>query len=192
MDLKEIFAQHNPLSEDCLNELEKCVTLVNVSKREILLHQGEVCRYFYFTRSGLMRVSHEKDGVEDTLLFGSEGDVFTSVHSWHADEPSLFTLSAIEDSEIYLLSYSDMNALSDKFPDLVLWMRNLLIEQLYAFEKRYEFFGIQDAASRYRNFMYRRNGIMASVPIKYIAQYLKIRPEYLSRIRRNIFTDNSD
>lgn len=65
-------------------------------------------------------------------------------------------------------------------------MRNLLIEQVYAFERRYLFFGKNDAETRYRNFISQRNGLMRDVPVKYVAQYLKIAPEYLSRIRRRI------
>lgn len=186
MDLKEIFAQHHPLDEECLRELEQVATLRRVAKRTELMHQGEPCNNFYINRSGLMRVAHVNDGVEDTVCFGTVGDIFTSLSSYYAGKPSMFSLIALADSQVYVVSYDDMNRLSEKYPCMVLWMRNLLIEQVYAFEVRYEFFGRYDAETRYRNFMSLRKGLMRDVPVKYVAQYLKIAPEYLSRIRRRI------
>lgn len=186
MDLREIFAQHHALDEDCLREVEKVAVLRKVPKRTELMHQGEPCRYFYFNRKGLMRGAHLYNGVEDTVCFGTTGDIFTSLSSYYAGKPSMFSLVALIDSEVYTISYDDLNRLSEQFPCMVLWMRNLLIEQVYAFEVRYEFFGRYDAETRFRNFMSLRNGLMRNVPVKYVAQYLKIAPEYLSRIRRRI------
>lgn len=133
-----------------------------------------------------MRVAHIDDGTEDTVCFGTSGDVFTSLQSYFDGSPSIFSLVALYDSEVYSISYEDLDRLSSGFPALVLWMRNLLIEQVYAFERRYLFFGKNDAETRYRNFISQRNGLMRDVPVKYVAQYLKIAPEYLSRIRRRI------
>ena len=98
-------------------------------------------KHFYFNRSGLMRVAHIDDGTEDTVCFGTSGDVFTSLQSYFDGSPSIFSLVALYDSEVYSISYEDLDRLSSGFPDLVLWMRNLLIEQVYAFERRYLFFG---------------------------------------------------
>lgn len=186
MNLAEIFAIHNPLDKECLKEVEQAASLARVPKRSVLLRQGDVCRHFYFNRSGLMRVAHIDDGTEDTVCFGTSGDVFTSLQSYFDGSPSIFSLVSLYDSEVYSISYEDLDRLSSGFPALVLWMRNLLIEQVYAFERRYLFFGKSDAETRYRNFISQRNGLMRDVPVKYVAQYLKIAPEYLSRIRRRI------
>lgn len=186
MELKDIFAIHNALGEPCLSEVEACSTLLTVPKRTALVTQGEMCRDFFFNRSGLLRVSHVDNGVEDTICFGAEGDVFTTMHSYFDNRPSPFSLISITDSEVWKIKFQDIDRLSAVYPEIVLWMRNLLLDQLYGFERRYLFFGKDDAETRYLNFISKRNGIMREVPSKYIAQYLKIAPEYLSRIRRRI------
>lgn len=63
MNLAEIFAIHNPLDKECLKEVEQAASLARVPKRSVLLRQGDVCRHFYFNRSGLMRVAHIDDGT---------------------------------------------------------------------------------------------------------------------------------
>ncbi len=84
---------------------------------------------------------------------GTSGDVFTSLHSYYNGEPSIFSLIAVVDSEVWTVSYYRMKMLSDKYPELVVWMRNLLIEQLYGFEKRYVFFNNKTAEDRFLNFL---------------------------------------
>lgn len=94
MNLAEIFAIHNPLDKECLKEVEQAASLARVPKRSVLLRQGDVCRHFYFNRSGLMRVAHIDDGTEDTVCFGTSGDVFTSLQSYFDGSPSIFSLVA--------------------------------------------------------------------------------------------------
>ena len=164
----------------------RSVELLRVPKRSILMRQGEVCRYFYFNRSGITRVVHDSDGIEDTICFGTGGDVFTSLQSYYEGAPSIFSLTTVTESEVWTLSYEEMDRLSERFPSLVLWMRNLLLGQVITFERRYLFFGKNDAETRYINFINQRNSLLRDIPVKYVAQYLKIAPEYLSRIRRRI------
>lgn len=185
-ELSEIFVLHHVFSEECMEEVSEVCMLQKIPKRTVVLRQGDICRNFYLNRSGLFRVSHLDKGAEDTICFGTAGDVFTSVHSLFRGEPSVFSLVSIVDSEIYVFPFTECERLSQRFPDLVMWMRNLLIEQIYAFERRYLFFGHNDAETRYRNFIGNRGGILRNVPVKYIAQYLQIAPEYLSRIRRRM------
>ena len=186
VDLSEIFAMHAPLDEECVTEMHKAAEIIHAPKRKIILRQGDMCRHFFFNRSGITRVVHDNEGIEDTICFGTGGDVFTSLQSYYEGSPSIFSLAAVTESELYALSYEDMDRLSAIYPSLVLWMRNLLLGQVNAFEKRYLFFGKNDAETRYLNFMNQRNRLLRDIPVKYVAQYLKLAPEYLSRIRRHI------
>lgn len=67
---------------------------------------------------------------------------------------------------------------------------NVLVTQIYAFEKRYVYFSSKDAYSRYATFIGARPEITNMVPAKYIAQYLKVRPETLCRIRAKYLRNN--
>lgn len=199
--LRQILEQYCNPSEELIEDFVNSARLINVKKGEPIVRQGKVCSDFVFNRKGLFRVSHISGNVEDTVLFGTSGDIFTSLHSYYAGEPAIFTLSALEDSEVWLISYDDMRRLQDKYPALIKWMNSLMIEQLYGFEKRYLFFTNKSAEDRLRNFMsihsktLRRTSvkyISRIVPLKYLAQYLNITQSTLSRVRKRLITNDPD
>lgn len=193
--LRQILSQYCTPYDALVEDFTRCARLISVKKGQPVVRQGEISNHFVFNRVGLFRVSHINGNTEDTVLFGSSGDVFTSLHSYYAGEPAIFTLSAVEDSEAWLISYDDMRMLEEKHPILTKWMNRLLTEQLYGFEKRYLFFTNKSAEDRFLNFMsihsesLRRTSvkyISRIVPLKYIAQYLNINQSTLSRIRKRI------
>lgn len=197
--LRQILSQYCVPTEELIRDMEKVARLVSVEKGEYVVRQGSVCGDFVFNRRGLFRVCNVTDGVEDTILFGTSGDVFTSLHSYYAHEPSIFSLMAVEDSEVWLISYAEMRELEEKHPVLISWMRGLLIEQTYSFEKRYIFFSNKSAEERFLNFLRMSSGtlrrtsvkyISGIVPLKYIAQYLKITQSTLSRLRKKLVSSD--
>ncbi|MBD5189148.1 MAG: Crp/Fnr family transcriptional regulator [Bacteroidales bacterium] len=193
--LRQILSQYCTPTEELVREFENAARLVEVKKGKAIVRQGVLCDDFVFNKQGLFRVSHVSDGKEDTVLFGTSGDVFTSLHSYYAGEPSIFSLIAVEDSEAWLVSYRMMRQLEARHPAMLKWMHDLLIEQMYGFEKRYLFFNNKTAEERFLNFMrihsvsLRRTSvkyISSIVPLKYIAQYLKITQSTLSRLRKKL------
>ncbi len=197
--LRQILSQYCVPTEELIRDMEKVARLVSVEKGQYVVRQGSVCGDFVFNRRGLFRVCNVTDGVEDTILFGTSGDVFTSLHSYYAHEPSIFSLMAVEDSEVWLISYAEMRELEEKHPVLISWMRGLLIEQTYSFEKRYIFFSSKSAEERFLNFLRMSSGtlrrtsvkyISGIVPLKYIAKYLKITQSTLSRLRKKLVSSD--
>lgn len=94
-----------------------------------------------------------------------------------------FTCAAMTPAEVYSITFERFEELSKECGDLVWWMRNLLIGQMFSFERKYVIFQTHDAATRYEQFCKARPEIVNQIPNKYIAQYLNITPETLSRIR---------
>ncbi len=200
-NLRQILSQYCSPSEELVRDFEDNARFVKVSAGFPVIRQGEVCKDFVFNRTGLFRVSNITEGIEDTVLFGTSGDVFTSMHSFYGHEPSIFSLIAVEDSEAWLMSYEAMRKLQEKHPALTGWLNGLMIEQLYGFEKRYLFFNNKSAETRFLNFLnlhsetLRRTSvryISSIVPLKYIAQYLKITQSTLSRLRKKLVSRESD
>ena len=94
-----------------------------------------------------------------------------------------------------MISYDDMRRLEADHPVMVKWMRDLLVEQMFGFEKRYIYNNNKSAEERLLNFMrvcsdnLRRPSvkhISSIAPLKYIAQYLKITQSTLSRLRNKL------
>ena len=166
--LHQILSQYCTPYDALVEDFTRCARLISVKKGQPVVRQGEISNHFVFNRVGLFRVSHINGNTEDTVLFGSSGDVFTSLHSYYAGEPAIFTLSAVEDSEAWLISYDDMRMLEEKHPILTKWMNRLLTEHSESLRR---------TSVKY---------ISRIVPLKYIAQYLNINQSTLSRIRKRI------
>lgn len=184
MELADALRNNYPVSDATIEKLLAAVEILPVKKNEAIVEQGKRTGYFYWIRTGLFCVDYHNDGKEDTICFGLDGDPFTSMYSLMRNEPAQFSCIALTSAEVYRISYDEFNRLMDENHDLAFWMRNVLIEQVYAFERRYVYLGTYDAYARYEQFIKMRPELFTRIPLKYLAQYLKITPQTLSRIRK--------
>ena len=182
MTLHEILNTYHPLSDDTCALLRECATIQTFRSRETIIRQGEHSSHFYFIDSGLARFSYVHEGIEDTILFGTDGDVYVDLQSYLYNEPALYSMICLDRTEVYAIPFADMHAICGSRHDMTQWMMEVCMNQLAVLEKKYAYFVDNDAESRYENFISQR-GLAHKVPVKYIAQYLNIAPETLSRIR---------
>lgn len=161
-------------------------SLVEVKRNEFLVEQGRKSYSLFFIIGGLFRGVHVADGQEDTLFFGVAGDPFLSVHSFAHDQRAQISLQALEDSAALAVPYSDFRGLLVGNTDLLQWWSHVLLEQIYALERRYAWLGACNARQRYETLLKVRSGIIDRIPLKYVAQYIGVTPEYLSRIRAKV------
>lgn len=183
MDIREILRINYPVGDAACDALTACAVKTRVRKGDALAAQGAVCSRMFLVSQGIFRMSCRLEDVDDTICFGEAGDTFMSMHSYYAREAACISCYAATDMEVYCVDFADFNRLTDEFHDLSKWFQTVLAEELYLLERRYVYFGAKDAYNRYVTFVAARPDIMKSVPAKYIAQYLKIRPETLYRLR---------
>lgn len=184
MTIKEIISQVHPIDDVTASALERVARRRTFAKRERLVEQDARCSSVFFISRGLCRGLHEGDGREDTRWFASEGDALTSVTAWHTGAPAIFAIEAVTDVEAYEVSFADMRRLLGECPDLKEWLVKVLMEQLYVPERRYVIIGTGDARARYEALLNGRpQEMLNAIPLKFIAQYLNITQETLSRIR---------
>ncbi|MGM9851120.1 MAG: Crp/Fnr family transcriptional regulator [Muribaculaceae bacterium] len=187
MDLLEILRVDYPgVSEASARALQDVAVPVTVKKMDYLVEQGKRSNHIYFITGGLFRGTALYNGQEDTLLFGIAGDPFASVHSLVNGEPAQFSMQALEDSSALAVTFSDFRRLIDERPDLMRWWSTVLLLQVYCLERRYVWIGTCDATQRYKTMLKIRSSIINRIPLKYVAQYLNVTPETLSRIRAKI------
>lgn len=183
IDLTDILKLNHNIPPEAANDMKRHAELIEVQKGEMIVEQGRRCNFLYFVADGLFRVSFCHNGQEDTICFGHDGDPFMSMTSYYAQQPAFFSCVAMTSSKVYRITFDDFNMLLDRHIDLLKWMNNILVEQLYAFERKYAYFSSSDAYGRFLKFVGTRPDIMEIIPAKYVAQYLNIRPETLYRLR---------
>ncbi len=183
MTLKEILCATYPVSDATIDEIESLCEQIDVKKGEEIVRQGEVCSYLFFVSEGLFRVKFKNGLREETICFGLDGDPFTSIHSLLRNEPALYSFEALENSKCLRLPLTALQKLKSENKEVLSWMEAIMEEQIYAFERRYFHLGTADAYTRYKTFIALRAEIVNRIPLKYIAQYINVKPETLSRLR---------
>lgn len=157
-----------------------------LKKGEFILKAGEVCNHVTFLNKGFVRVYNIVNDDELTANFGFEGNYVTDYTSFVSRQPSLDYIVAMEDLEILQLSYADMQGAYEKYP---VWQKfgRLIAEYILIFAtERSRTFLFLSPEERYLKLMKDRPKVIANIPLKYIASYLGITPEALSRIRKRM------
>lgn len=149
----------------------------------MLLREGSLCNKMYFLAAGLVRGFYYKEGKELTSWFAAENDIITSMSAFIKQETSKENIEALEDSTLYYLSYCQLQKTYEKYPELNRLGR-LLTERYYIeLEEHTLSLQFRSATERYQDFVLSKSNLLQRVPLKYIASYLGISQETLSRVR---------
>ncbi len=188
MTLAEMIREVAPMSDEGLSLLEPLLESESVPAGTMIIKEGVTSRYLYFIRSGCLRnFALEEDGRENTRWFATDGDLVASMYSFVMGEPAIASVEALTDVEMYKAKIRDVKRLVEENHEWALWGFRYLSDGLYVLERRYTFLGHGDAMTRYRNLQRMRTfEILNKIPLQYIASYLGITPQTLSRVRRRL------
>ena len=100
-----------PLSPECLAHLRHIVRCRTIKKGQLLLDAGEVCENIYFIKKGLLRCYYIKKKKEVTDWFFWETDTVVAVKSYYEQKPSDEYIDSLEDSEMFYISYYELEYL---------------------------------------------------------------------------------
>ncbi|MEO5996104.1 MAG: Crp/Fnr family transcriptional regulator [Chitinophagaceae bacterium] len=163
------------------NSLLECKT---IPKKTILLHEGEVCNFEAFINKGCIRSYYlDENGFEVTLQFAIEDWWVSDIASFHEHRPSDMFIETLEDCELLMLSPQTKENLLEKVPKLERVFRLLVQRNLSVLQSRLFKTIATSAQEKYVDFITRYPTIPQRVAQHYIASYLGISPEFLSKIR---------
>jgi CRP-like cAMP-binding protein len=170
----------NPNTQDYLIEKLKWI---EVPKKNFILKEGHICFNIYFINTGLLRCFYTKEDKEISSWFMKEGDVIISVESFFNQLESKENIQALEDCLLFYVSYDELQYAYKNFPDFNTIGRILTQKYYQLSEQRLYSLRMQRAVERYLFLVDHFPQIIQRVPLKYIASYLGITEETLSRIR---------
>jgi len=177
---------YSALSFSSKNALYECFEQVVLSKNEFLLTEGKVCRHLYFLQQGALRGFYTLDGKEITHWFGFENDFVTSFHSYTTQQPAVESIQLLEGSILWRISKEKLTNLFDKHHEIERLVRIAYEKYYVRLEDRFVNSQFKTAADRYENLLHQTPRILERVPLGYIASYLGISQETLSRVRSKI------
>jgi CRP/FNR family transcriptional regulator, anaerobic regulatory protein len=175
-----------PLKQEEFEAVERvCIVRQEVRKTH-LFKNGEICRHVYFIEKGFVRVFYYADGRDITSWFAKEGQIASATDSLFSGQASDYNIQLVEDSTLICVDYSKLELLFDKYPMVERLARLMTIDTYLKTEDRIKKMLFLTPEERYISLLESFPDIILRVPLGYIASYLGITQETLSRIRARI------
>ncbi len=177
-----------PLNEQLAETIEKNLEVIEVPKQTLLLKDGERCDYVFVVLKGIARMYYLKDGEEVCSRFSEENQMILSVKSFFARVPGYEYIETIENCTIARIHHDNLQKIYREFIEFNFVARIITEQYFMRSEDRLYLLRRQSAEERYVYLTEHHASLVLRVPLKYIASYLGINMETLSRIRKKLAT----
>lgn len=171
-------------------QIEKCLIKRVYKKGDVILTSGKICSKLYFLEDGFLRFFITNDGENVTKFFTNAPYCFTSQKSFTNDTPTQDNIEALNDSIVWEMNKSDAFDLLKIF-NWSEFIRKLIQEVQFNTELILTEIQNKTAEERYIKMVEENNPILMKAPLKYIASYLGIAPQSLSRIRKKYWANST-
>lgn len=164
---------------DLLSRIRHC----HHHKGDKIIREGQITTSFFIIEHGMVRSFYRKGASEITNWFAYDGQKAVSIASLFDNKPSHETVECVEESDLLYISNKDLLELYAKYECLNTIGRKMVEEYCGILEYRAYSLQIMSAEERYKDLMTDEPEIIKRVPLRYIASFLGISQETLSRIR---------
>lgn len=155
-----------------------------ILRRQMLHRAGDISHSTAFVVSGCLRsYAVDHNGFEHIIQFAAENWWISDMYSFTKNEPSELNIDALLDTEVLLLNRSCQLSIFDRIPKMERYFRILTENALAASNLRTLDYLSLPAKTRYQKFCDFYPSLINSIPQKYIASYIGITPEFLSKLR---------
>ncbi|MGC4036973.1 MAG: Crp/Fnr family transcriptional regulator [Chitinophagaceae bacterium] len=176
-----------PIRDEIFEIMDRETFPVNLAKGKFLMKPGNnTGEFIYLIIKGVIRAFIKEDGKEITTWINEENEIVGSIRSLGLYRPSDEYLQAIEDTYLIGIPYRMVEFLYDNFPEANIIGRKILEESYRDAEERAYICRIPSAEKKYRRFIETRPQLINRVSLKYIASYLGMTLETLSRVRSRL------
>jgi CRP/FNR family transcriptional regulator, anaerobic regulatory protein len=158
-----------------------------MKKNELLLREGQVCNFVIFIHTGCLRYFYMKDGEEITGQFFIENDWYTDLDSFIRLKPSEQSIQVLENTTCFVINKRKLEQLYVDFPVFERFGRIMTEQGFLGLYNANRVATLLTSEERYLAFIKNQPSIVQRVPQHYIASYLGLKPQSLSRIRKRLF-----
>jgi CRP-like cAMP-binding protein len=158
------------------------LSVLELTKNHILLRENQHHDFSYFVLRGAVRSYYLKDGVEVNTWFAFENEMVGSLRNYR-DLPSRETFALVEDSTLIAINMRSLKPHIRTNLHIGNFVSNIIEEYALFLEDRIYFSQGLSSMERYIFLMEREPRVLQRIPLTYIASYLGISRETLSRLR---------
>ncbi len=186
---RELARRFSTMSHDDLAILESILVPMKFIKGETILHEGERAEYIYYLHQGLVRQYYFKNDKEMTSFLGVDGSVLMSIESLFRETPSQEIIEALEPCYVYALPKQRLEEVALHNQNIQILYRKILEEALIDSQVHADLVRFETAQVRYKRFCKQNPKMVLRTPLVFIASYLQMTPETLSRVRSSTLID---
>lgn len=183
---RELARKYSTMTHDELDVLEGLLVPVKYGKGEKILQEGEVCKNISYIEKGLIRQFYFKNGKEVTEHLGVDHTIFMCIESLFKEEPTRLQVEALEPTLVYCLPKAKLEAAAMRNVNIQMLYRKILEESLIQSQIHADLVRFESAPNRYKRLCELSPQVVLRAPLTYIANYLQMTPETLSRIRSGV------
>jgi len=184
--IKRIITEKISFTEDEWELFASFIEPFNLKKKEYLFREHDVLTHLGFVEKGCLRYYLvDNKGDEHIVYFAFEGWWIGDMNSFFHSKPTIYNLQALEDCQLYLFNRVNFQRAIDETPYGDFYL-NATRSSYTATQKRYAEINTKSAEEKYLELLGKNPQIFQRVPQHYIASYLGIKPQSLSRIRKNL------
>ena len=178
------------MTHEELDTLESILVPMKFSKGEIILKEGEICRNIMYIEKGLVRQFYFKKKKQVTEHIGVEGGIIMCIESLFKEEPTRLLVEALEPTVIYALPKAKLEEVALHNVNIQILYRKILEESLILSQIHADLVRFESAQDRYRRMCKMQPQVILRAPLVYVASYLQMTPETLSRTRTASLTED--
>ncbi len=187
---RELARKYSTMTHDELDTLESILVPMKFAKGEMILKEGEICRNIYYIEHGLVRQFYFKNDKEVTEHLGVDHTIFMCIESLFKEEPTHLQVQAIEPTLLYALPKARLEEVALHNVNIQILYRKILEESLIISQVHADLLRFESAQSRYKRMCKMSPQVVLRAPLVYIASYLQMTPETLSRVRSSTLLED--
>ena len=180
---RELARKYSTMTHEELDTLESILVPMKFAKGEMILKEGEVCENIYYIEHGLVRQFYFKNGKQITEHLGEDRTGFICIESLFREEATKLQVEAIEPTTVYALPKLRLEQVALHNVNIQILYRKILEESLIISQVHADLVRFETAQDRYKKMCKLSPQVILRAPLVYIASYLQMTPETLSRVR---------
>lgn len=177
---------YHPLTHEGVVRLAEIMQPQQLPKGELFVKEGEIARHLHYIEKGMVRQFYFKNNRDLTEHISYEGNVVICLESYLQQEPTRLMAETLEPTILWNIAWEDINRLAEESKEIGTFYRKIFERSLLVSQRKADNLRFETAQDRYRRFMELHPEIIKRAPLVYIASFLQMTPETLSRVRASL------
>ncbi len=186
---RELARKYSTMTHEELDLLESILVPMKFAKNELILKEGDICENIYYVDKGLVRQFYFKNGKEVTEHLGVDRSIIMCIESLFREVPTHLQIEALEPTVVYAMPKKKLEEVALHNVNIQIPYRKILEESLILSQVHADLVRFETAQDRYKKLCKLNPQVVLRAPLVFVANYLQMTPETLSRVRATTLLD---